>query len=62
MNTIISFSQSLRNKESDEYQTKKTQLLEELRSKLEIVASIENAELQFQEIDIEFVEARLNDV
>ena len=62
MNTIISFSQSLRNKESDEYQTKKTQLLEELRLKLEIVASIENAELQFQEIDIEFVEARLNDV
>ena len=58
MNTIISFSQTLRNKESDEYQTKKTQLLEELRSKLEIIASIENAELQFQEIDIEFVEAR----
>ena len=58
MNTIISFSQTLRNKESDEYQTKKTQLLEELRSKLEIVASIENAELRFQEIDIEFVEAR----
>ena len=58
MNTIISYSQTLRNKESDEYQTKKTQLLEELRSKLEIVASIENAELRFQEIDIEFVEAR----
>ena len=54
MNTIISYSQTLRNKESDEYQTKKTQLLEELRSKLEIVASIEKAELRFQEIDIEF--------
>lgn len=58
MNTKIPFSQNLRNKESDEYQAKKEELLEELRTKLEIVASIEDAELQFQEIEIEFEETR----
>ena len=58
MNTKIPFSQNLRNKESDEYQAKKEELLEELKAKLEIVASIEDAELQFQEIEIEFEETR----
>lgn len=58
MNTKIPFSQNLRNKESDEYQAKKEELLEELRTKLEIVASIEDAELQFQDIEIEFEETR----
>ena len=58
MNTRIPFSQNLRNKESDEYQAKREELLEELRTKLEIVASIEDAELQFQEIEIEFEETR----
>ena len=58
MNTKIPFSQNLRNKESDEYQAKKEELLEELKAKLEIVASIEDAELQFEEIEIEFEESR----
>ena len=58
MNTKISFSQTLRNKESGEYKTKKAELLEELNIKLENIASIENAELQFEQIDIDFEETR----
>ncbi|CBY38898.1 unnamed protein product [Oikopleura dioica] len=56
MNTKISFTQTLRNKESDEYKTKKAEILEELQIKLENIASIENAELQFEQIDIDFEE------
>ena len=58
MNTRIPFSQGLKNKGSDEYLFKKAELLEELRSKLESVASIEDADLLFNSIDVDFEETR----
>ena len=59
MNTNIPFSESLTDKGSDEYLSKKKQLLDELKDAFERVANVEeDADLQFDDIDVDFEEIR----
>ena len=59
MNINIPFSESLTDKGSDEYLSKKKQLLDELKDAFERVANVEeDADLQFDDIDVDFEEIR----